>query len=295
MALQLDPTLKAWLAEDLGEPGLQGWLGDVTTAALLGEERPCRGQITAQEDCVIAGLGPVRTLFKMGGARLVVTQGEQVKDADRIAAGGTVLEMSGPARGVLAVERLALNLLAHLSGIATATARVVARARKVNPNIEVAATRKTTPGLRSLEKEAVVTGGGVAHRTGLFDAFLVKDNHLALMEGEREEQVVQAVEACRRAHPRLLLEVEADTAEQARAAARAGADWVLLDNFTPQQLDQVAQDLKKSHPTLRLEASGGITPDNVERFAPQVHRVSLGWLTQSAPASPMSLHVRPDQ
>ena len=293
MAPPLDQALREWLIEDLGENGLEQWQGDVTSAALLDGDQQCRGQITTGESCVIAGLSPVKALFQLAGARTVPPRPAVVKEGDRVPAGGTLLTVSGPSRGVLAVERLALNLLARLSGIATATARVVDRARAVNPAVEVAATRKTTPGLRGLEKLAVVTGGGVGHRAGLHDAFLVKDNHLALLEGDRERQVALAVKLCRQADPGLLLEIEADTVEQAREAAHAGADWVLLDNFPPEQLSQVAWDLKRAHPALKLEASGGITPDNVGQFAPHVHRVSLGWLTQSAPAIPMSLHVDP--
>jgi len=293
MTSQLEPALKEWLREDLGDQGLERWLGDVTSATLLSEDLRCQGHITTGEECLIAGLPPVQTLFGMAGIEILPLESEPVKEGELMPAGGTVMNVTGPARGLLAVERLALNLMARLSGIATARARVVALVREVDPDTEVAATRKTTPGLRGLEKEAVVTGGGVPHRDGLFDAFLVKDNHLALMEGEREHQVIRAVELCRKPHPHLLLEVEADTPEQARAAAKAGADWLLLDNFSPEGLAGLARELKASHPHLKLEASGGITPNNVDLYAEHVHRVSLGWLTQSAPAVPMSLHARP--
>lgn len=148
----------------------------------------------------------------------------------------------------------------------------------------MAATRKTTPGFRRVEKQAVVDGGGVPHRWGLHDAFLVKDNHLA-----EAGSVAAAVEACRALDPDLPLEVEADDLAAAREAAEAGADWVLLDNFDPDPLRDACQALEAHHPEVGVEASGGITPETAADYAPGADRVSLGWLTHSAPAADLGL------
>jgi len=296
MIFDLDEALTDWLTEDLGPGGLEQWGGDVTSRAMLTGDLNCRGRITTGAPCTVSGLVPVRRLFERAGVRVKPgTDEEELVDGVTLETGATIVELTGQARGILAVERLALNLLARSSGIATGTALVVSKVRAINDDIEVAATRKTAPGLRHLEKEAVVAGGAVPHRMGLFDAFLVKDNHLALMEGDGPGRVMAAVAACRARSRDLMLEVEADTVEQALAAAEAGADWVLLDNFSPGDLAKVSRMVRQRYPETRLEASGGITLQNVELFAPWVDRVSLGWLTQSAPAIPMSLHVRPLQ
>lgn len=263
-----------FLAEDVGP-------GDVTTRAVArGEALTAR--VRAEEACVVAGLAEAREVFERLGAKAE----PRVRDGERVAAGAVVLEVEGPAEAVLAGERAALNLLLHLSGVATLTRRVVEAVRAANPRCEVAATRKTTPGLRILEKRAVELGGGAAHRVGLWDGVLVKDNHVALAGGVRA-----AIERVRAALPGAAVEVEVEGPEQAREALAAGVAWLLLDNWSPEEVAAHAPELRRRDPRVRLEASGGIAPEDAPRYAPWVDRVSLGALTHSARAVPFTLEV----
>lgn len=290
MTFDLETALQLWLAEDLGPQGVEAFQGDITTRATVDPDQRCRAWITAGQEGILAGTQVIKQLTERYGSAILDFKSQE---GATLVKGNLVLEWEDLARTVLTLERLVLDLLAHLSGIATATAEVVEAVKQVNPKMEVAATRKTTPGLRVLEKAAVVAGGGVPHRVGLYDAFLVKDNHLSLQGRGKGEPVVQAIQACRDLEPQKLLEVEADTPEQALAAAREGVDWLLLDNFTPTGLAELVPALRQEFPDVKLELSGGITPSNVADYAPWGDRVSLGWLTQSAPALPMSLHVEP--
>ena len=266
--------LERFLAEDLGA-------GDLTTQAIARGER-ARARIVLQEDAVVAGLTEAASVF----ARLGASAQLPAQDGQPCAAGAEVLRAEGPAEAVLAGERLALNFLMRMSGIATATRRAVDRAKAVNPRCDIAATRKTTPGFRAYEKRAVVLGGGVPHRMGLWDAILVKDNHLALAGS-----MAEAVRRCREAHPGKPLEVEADTEAQAEEAMGLGVEWLLLDNWTPRRLAEAVPALRKRNEKTRLEASGGIAPDAVTAYAPWVERISLGALTHSARAVPFSLEL----
>ena len=195
--MELAEALGQWLAEDVGT-------GDATSLAVV-EERDCRATICGGPG-TLSGGRVAELLFAQGGVRCELA----FADGDALPAGTGVARLAGAAREILARERLALNLLAHLSGIATLTTAVVKRARTANPAVKILATRKTTPGLRELEKQAVVDGGGGTHRMRLDDAFLVKDNHLRLCGS-----VTEAVRSARAAQPELELVVEADTLEQA--------------------------------------------------------------------------------
>jgi nicotinate-nucleotide pyrophosphorylase (carboxylating) len=268
-----EAILDRWFEEDLGDRG------DVTSRAVT-PETPFEGTVRAREPAVASGLEAVAQVLERAGASVTL----QAEAGDRLAEGDPVLGVAGDAVDVLAGERLALNVLQRASGIAAATARTVEAVEGANPDCRVAATRKTTPGFRRVEKRAVVDGGGVPHRWGLHDAFLVKDNHLA-----RAESVEVAVAACRDLDPDLPLEVEADDLATARAAAEAGADWALLDNFPPGEQVEAFEALTADHPDLRVEASGGVTPETASDYAPGAHRVSLGWLTHSAPAADLGL------
>ena len=270
----MDPELAAYLAEDLGA-------GDITTRALDDGQR-VRARIVAKQACVVCGLAEASQVFAHLGAK----SEHHARDGDRVAAGARVMEVAGPARAVLAGERLALNLLMRMSGIATLTRALQEKVAAVNPRCRVAATRKTTPGFRRLEKRAVEVGGGDPHRFGLSDAFLVKDNHLLLVPDPAD-----AVRRCRALDPSKLLQVEADREEQAFAAAEAGADAVLLDNFTPQAARQAYGALKARFPHLMVEVSGGIHAGNVAEYALAADRISLGALTHSAPAVDFGLDV----
>ncbi len=266
--------LRLFLEEDLGEAG------DVTSQALA-HDGTFRGRVVAREPLVASGVAAARQVLEHGDATVTV----DATDGARVDAGEPVLTVEGPAQGILEVERLALNLLQRLSGIATLTRKVVEAVHDVNPTCQVAATRKTTPGLRHLEKDAVEHGGGTRHREGLHDAFLVKDNHLAVVDGDAAE----AVARCRALNPDLVVEVEADTLEVARAATEAGADWVLLDNLTVPEAEEAYGVLKGLRKDVNVEVSGGLTPTTAPTYAPHADRVSLGYLTHSATAVDLGL------
>lgn len=265
------------LAEDLGPDG------DVTTRA-LGDaaERRVSARVIAKSDVVVAGLAEAALAFEARGAKLTA----RVPDGHEARAGAVVADVQGSAAAVLSSERVALNYLMRMSGVATVTARLVESARLVNPRCRVAATRKTTPLFRRAEKRAVVLGGGDPHRWGLSDAFLAKDNHRALLP-----DVATFVRQARALHADKFLQVEVESLDDALAAAEAGADALLLDNRTPEEFADWAQALRAKHPGVLLEASGGITPATLPAFAPYADRVSVGWITHSAPAADYSLEV----
>lgn len=271
---RVDADLLSYLDEDVGA-------GDITTAALASGQR-VRASIVAKRACVVSGLAEASMVFAHLGAKVE----HLAQDGDRLMAAGEVMRVVGPAEAVLTGERLALNLLMRMSGIATATRELQDKVAAANPACRVAATRKTTPGFRRCEKRAVEHGGGDPHRFGLHDAFLVKDNHLLL-----EPDVAAAVRRCRALAPSRLLQVEADRPEQAFAAAEAGADAVLLDNFAPALARETYAALKARFPRVMVEVSGGITPANVAEYARAADRISMGWITHSAPAIDFGLDV----
>ena len=270
----MDADLLAFLAEDAGA-------GDITTAA-LGDEARVEAAVLAKAPCVVAGLAEASAVFAHLGAKVE----HLARDGEGLTASREVLRVRGPASAILTGERLALNLLMRMSGIATLTRELQDKVAAVNPACRVAATRKTTPGFRKFEKRAVELGGGDPHRSGLSDAFLVKDNHLLLVPDVKE-----TVRRCRALDPDKLLQVEADRAEQAFAAAEAGADAVLLDNFAPDAARALYRELKARFPRLMVEVSGGITPATVADYADAADRISLGYLTHSAPAIDFGLDV----
>jgi nicotinate-nucleotide pyrophosphorylase (carboxylating) len=257
-----------WLAEDVGA-------GDATTDSLVGEATVCTARIVAKEAGVVCGLRAAAEIFEALGARLEPV----AEDGDRVDP-GPIARVEGPARAVLTGERLALNLIGRLSGIATLTRRYVDAVE--GPGATILDTRKTTPGLRDLEKEAVRCGGGTNHRRGLDDGVLIKDNHLRL--------VPSIAEAVRRARSvGLPVEVEADTLDQVAEAVEAGADRVLLDNMTPDELRAAVALVAGRAET---EASGGVTLDTVRAIAETgVDFVSVGALTHSARSLDVSLEV----
>lgn len=269
--------LDRFLAEDLGPQGLQG---DVTTRSIARGERG-HARIVAQEACTAAGLAEAGAVF----ARLGAECAHAARDGQRVGPGQALLDVRGPVAAILAGERVALNIVMRMSGIATLTRRCVDAARAVNPRCEVAATRKTTPGFRAFEKRAVELGGGVAHRQGLFDAVLIKDNHVVLAGG-----VGEALRRVRNSGWPGPVEVEADTEAQAEEAMRLGADWVLLDNWGPRRLAESVPGLRKLGKG-KIEASGGIGPEAVSAHAPWADRLSMGALTHAARAVQCSLEL----
>jgi nicotinate-nucleotide pyrophosphorylase (carboxylating) len=269
----LEETVERALAEDVGA-------GDVTTEATVDADARARARVVQKAPGAIFGLEAAEATFRALDPEVAIERqvGEGIWRED----GGPVLEATGRARALLTGERTALNFLARLSGVATQTARAV-RAIE-GTGAQILDTRKTTPGLRALEKAAVRAGGGVNHRAGLYDYVLIKENHSELAGG-----VGAAVRRARAAAPELGLEVECRTQDEVDEALEAGATRLLLDNMTPDQLRAVVE---RADGRAELEASGGITLENVRDYAATgVHWISLGALTHSAPALDLSLLV----
>jgi len=280
MVLKLDRRLaqeaaRAALDEDLGS-------GDVTTLAVVPEGVDTRGIIHSKEEGVLAGVEVAREVFAAVDERLRFCALKQ--DGEKLLPGDIIAEVQGEARSILQGERVALNFLQRLSGIATLTARCVERVK--NCPVRIVDTRKTTPGLRALEKYAVRAGGGFNHRFGLYDAVLIKDNHIKMAGG-----ITEAVKRARQnVSPLLKVEVEVETLEQLEEALAAGADVIMLDNMpVPLLREAVAKAKGKG---VLLEASGGITEENLEAVASTgVDFISLGMLTHSARALDISLDL----
>lgn len=265
------------LAEDLGS-------GDVTAAAVVPLGTRAEASLIQKQPGVIYGLDAAREAFAQVGAESFdarVPEGEWGEVVP-----STVAGVSGPARALLAAERVALNLLARLSGIATLTAHYVKAVE--GTGVEILDTRKTTPGLRALEKAAVAAAGGRNHRMGLYDALLVKENHVALAGG-----VGPAVARAREAGE-AAVEVECRTLSEVSEAVAAGADRILLDNMDPKTMDSAVVLTRGGEGATTLEASGGVTLENVRRIAETgVDSISVGALTHSAPALDVSMLLKP--
>ncbi len=273
----LDALIRATLAEDLG-----GGV-DVTSVATVPEEQVATMDLTARAAGVVAGLPIAARVFDLesdGGSRVTIVRA----DGDRVQRGDVVLTVTGRTRSLLVCERTALNLLCHLSGVATATAAWADALSGTRARVRD--TRKTTPGLRALEKYAVRCGGGINHRMGLWDAALVKDNHVVAAGG-----VAQAFEAVRTRFPGVPVEVEVDSLEQLAEVVDAGADLVLLDNFSPAQTaDAVALVAGRC----QLESSGGLSLHVAAAYAATgVDFLAVGALTHSAPVLDLGADLRP--
>ncbi len=277
--LLLEPLVRAALLEDLGRAG------DITTDALVAAHQAAQGAIAARRPGTVAGTRAAALAFRLLDPDFVCRV--EVPDGTAVAAGDTVLRLEGRARALLSAERVALNLLCRLSGIATATAGLVVAVRP-HP-VGVTCTRKTTPGLRALEKQAVRAGGGANHRFGLDDAVLIKDNHIALAGG-----VEPALRRARAAVGHLVkIELEVDSLAQLDAALAAGPevapDAVLLDNMSPETLRRAVE---RAGGRVTLEASGRITAESAPAIAATgVDLISAGWLTHSAPSLDLGLDI----
>jgi nicotinate-nucleotide pyrophosphorylase (carboxylating) len=249
------------------------------TSPIVGDA-PARGRFVAKQDLVVCGLAVAREVFRQVGATLI----PKARDGARLRRGGVIATVSGRARKVLAGERVALNFLQRLSGIATLTRRFVDLARPAR----VLDTRKTTPGLRALEKHAVRCGGGLNHRMGLHDGVLIKDNHVAAIgdfEALREKVCALRPEVRR-------IEIEAQTLEQALLFSTFPIDVLMLDNFGIPALRKAVRLVRSVHPGLTIEASGGVTLATVRAVARTgVDWISVGALTHSAPAADLSLEL----
>ena len=275
MRLIIEPIVRAALLEDLGRAG------DITTEAVVPAEAAVEAVIAARQPGVLAGLDAALLAFELLDPTLRIER--LCEDGDRISRGEGVANLSGRAWGVLSAERAALNLLSRMSGVATAT-RVLADAI-TSYKAKIVCTRKTTPGLRMLEKEAVRLGGGANHRFGLDDAMLIKDNHVALAGGVR-----QALERARRHAGHLVkIELEVDTLDQLAEALGVGVDAVLLDNMPPETLRRAVSMVDGRAVT---EASGRITLETAPDIAATgVDLISSGWITHSAPILDLGLDI----
>ena len=269
----VDPAVKAALAEDLGRAG------DITTMATVPADAEARVVIRAREDGRIAGLDCARAAFRLMDPSLKIAV--MAADGSDVKPGDTVAAIEGKARPILTGERVALNFLGHLSGIATMTRDIV---RAVGgTKTRVCCTRKTTPGLRAFEKYAVRAGGGINHRFGLDDGVLIKDNHIAVAGGIKE-----AIGGARaRAGHMVRIEVEVDTLAQLTLALEAGAEVVLLDNMSPETLREAVAMIDGRAVS---EASGGVTLETAPAVAASgVDYISVGWITHSAPCLDLGL------
>jgi nicotinate-nucleotide pyrophosphorylase (carboxylating) len=264
--IMVEPLVRAALLEDLGRAG------DLTTGAIVPDGLAARASLVARETGVVAGLDLVKLAFELIDPNIAMQV--EIADGATVTTGGVIARVRGPARGILMAERPALNFLGHLSGIASATASIVAAVR--GTKAKITCTRKTTPGLRAVEKYAVRAGGGANHRFGLDDAILIKDNHIGIAGG-----IAQALRRARAAAGHLVkIEVEVDNLDQLKVALGEGADAVLLDNMS---LDRLAKAVAMVDGRAMTEASGRVTPESAPAIAATgVDLISVGWLTHSA-------------
>jgi nicotinate-nucleotide pyrophosphorylase (carboxylating) len=275
--VDLYDQIKAWIAEDVGR-------GDRTTEAVIPPEAVGRARIEAREPALVAGLDIALGCFHAAGGG--VEAKDLAPDGTSVSQGDVVARLEGSLRSILTGERTALNLLARLSGVATLTSRFVAAVSGFP--VRIVDTRKTTPGLRALEKYAVRVGGGSNHRHGLDDGVLIKDNHIVAAGS-----LVEAVRRARAGVPHgLKVEVEVTSLEELDEAVSAGADAVLLDNMSP---EQTVESVARAGGKVILESSGGITLDNVKEYAAAgVDLISIGVLTHSAQSIDFALEMEKD-
>lgn len=289
LPMMVEDQVRAALVEDLGRAG------DITTYATIGPEKRAQAALNSREDGVIAGIELARAAFRLVDPSVVFET--MVADGDRVKAGEALIRVEGPARSILSAERVALNFLMHLSGVATYTARFAAEI--AHTHARVTCTRKTLPGLRAVEKYAVRLGGGSNHRFGLDDAILIKDNHIAVAGG-----VAAAIEAARAYAGHLVkIEVEVDNLQQMREALGARPDAILLDNMGPDLLSEAVEINRKHHglssadyPATKgrviLEASGNVNIQTIRVIAEAgVDFISTSKVTMAAPTLDIGLDV----
>jgi len=265
-----------FLKEDLGTEG------DITSDSLFTNES-ASAEIVAKEDSVVAGLDEARKVFGKTGAKMTL----EIDDGVFVKKGTVVAKINGSARSILKGERLALNIICRMSGIATETKTLVDLCRKINPRVTIAATRKTTPGFREYEKKAVILGGGESHRFGLYDAVLIKDNHLKIV-GSVEEAIKRVKEKTKDK----IIEIEVENEKDALIAAKMNVDIIMLDNFDAKSGMDVAKKIRKINRDVLIEVSGGITKENIQEYASFANRISLGYLTHSIKSKDFSLEIR---
>jgi len=264
-----------FIKEDLGEKG------DITSDSLFTDEY-AEAKILAKEDCIVAGLKEAEIVFEKIGAETEL----MVKDGDFVKKFTAVALIKGSANSILKGERLALNIISRMSGIATETKKLVEICKSINPKVTVAATRKTTPGFRKFEKRAVEIGGGEPHRFGLYDAVMIKDNHIKLI-GSVEKAIKKVKEKVKDK----IIEVEVENEEDAVTAAKLGVDIIMLDNFDSKSAEKVTKKIRDITNDTIIEISGGITFNNITDYASFADRISLGYLTHSIKSKDFSLEI----
>lgn len=275
----LEEKLRNMLAEDIGQ-------GDVTTALIVPADSTTEAEVIAKQTGVIAGMEEAKTLLESLGLKAKIL----VPDGKRIETKSVLMKISGDTRTILSVERTLLNVISRMSGIATATRRLIEKVRNAKFETRVACTRKVAPGLLYFDKKAVQIGGGDTHRLHLDDMILIKDNHIAVAGSIKKaiEKVRKEVSFSKK------IEIEVTRVKDALAAAKARADIIMLDNFSPKQIEKVIKLLKEEdfYEKVLLEASGGITTENVLAYASTgVNIVSLGEITDSTKALDISMGI----
>ena len=270
---ELEDLARRALAEDLGD------VGDITSKRIVRIDQPGRAEIIAKSEGILAGVPVAEAVFDVVDKGLEIEW--KMNEGAHLAPGDIIALVSGRARAILAAERVALNFLQHLSGVATLTARFVEICTK--HGVRVLCTRKTIPGLRAVQRHAVSIGGGNLHRAGLYDAILIKNNHEKL-----SATITEAIKRTK-ANPNLVAEVEVATILELQEAMEAGADKILLDNA---ELETIKEAVKLTRGKVFLEVSGGINLNNVEKIARcKPDAVSIGMITHSAPGLDIALHV----
>lgn len=266
--------LSKFLAEDLGK-------GDITSNLL--PRKKIKARIISRQDGIIAGVNYVKEIFSSKGCTVRIIK----KDGDKTRSNQTILEISGLAQSVLSCERTALNLLSRMSGIATKTKKLVEKINAVNPRVKLYATRKTAPGLRFFDKEAVKIGGGEKHRMSLDQMIMIKDNHIAVA-GSLPRLIIKARKKYKK------IEVEVENQEDALLAASTGVNIIMLDNFSPKEIINTVNRLKKSklRKQVKLEASGGINEKNIGSYAKTgIDMISVGEITNAVIGIDFSLEI----
>jgi nicotinate-nucleotide pyrophosphorylase (carboxylating) len=267
--------ISRFLKEDLQN------IGDITSDFFFSDETGI-GTIFNKNKCTLAGLNEAKDVFEHTGAKLKPIK----KDGDCIENFTKIAEVSGSLKSILSGERLALNFLGKMSGIATTTKNFLDICKPYNESIKIAATRKTTPGFRKYEKKAVVIGGGITHRMGLYDAILIKDNHIKAIGS-----VKKAIEHIRASNSNIQIEIEVENEKDALTAAKSLVDIIMLDNFSPSNARIIVKKIKKINPSIKIEISGGINFKNVQSYAPFSDIISVGMLTHTIKNIDFSLEL----
>ena len=276
----IEDKIRSFLAEDIG-------FEDVTTESVVDEKTQAVAIITCNERAVLAGLKEASKVFEILGCKVKLLK----DDGALVEAGTRIMEIDGYGKNILKGERVALNLLMRMTGIATATYRIISKAKKVNPKVRIACTRKTVPGLRYFDKKAVMLGGGDTHRLRLDDCVLIKDNHIKLVGSVKEcvKRVRKNVSFTKK------IEVEVENLNQAIEAAEAEADIIMLDNMKPNEISLILEELRKRgmRDKILVECSGRINEENIEDYVRTgVDIISIGALTHSVKSVDMSLEIK---